>query len=83
MMKMPTGVARVAAVVLFFAGLFFLSQAYTLAFHGLYLDCLHSGCAPRHYDEPTLTAVLYGSVLAIGALLTFYAGLAALRSSRR
>ena len=75
--------ARAGAVVCFFAGLFFLSQAYTLAFHGLYLDCLHSGCAPRHYDEPSLNAVLYGTVLAAGALVTFYAGLATLRSSRR
>jgi hypothetical protein len=72
--------ARAGAVVCFCAGLFFLSQAYTMAFHGLYLDCFGGGgCAMRSYGEPTLTSALYGTVLALGALLTFYAGLKALR----
>ncbi len=75
--------ARVAAVACFFAGLFFLAQAYTMAFHGVYLDCFGSGCAPRTYGEPTLTSALYGTLLALVALGTFYAGLRALRSSRR
>lgn len=75
--------ARTAAIACFFAGLFFLAQAYTMAFHGVYLDCFGGGCAPRTYGEPTLTSALYGTVLAVIALLTFYAGLWALRSSRR
>lgn len=75
--------ARIAAIACFFAGLFFLAQAYTMAFHGVYLDCFGGGCAPRAYGEPTLTSGLYGSGLAVIALLTFYAGLWALRSSRR
>ena len=74
---------RIAAIACFFAGLFFLAQAYTMAFHGLYLDCFGGGCAPRPYGEPTLPSLLYGTVLAVLALGTFYAGLKALRSSRR
>ncbi len=75
--------AQVGAIVCFFAGLFLLAQAYTMAFHGVYLDCFGGGCAPRAYGEPTLPAMLYGSLLALIALLTFYAGVWALRSSRR
>jgi hypothetical protein len=74
---------RIAAIACFFAGLFFLAQAYTMAFHGVYLDCFGSGCAARPYGEPTLPSMLYGTVLALLALGTFYAGLKALRSSRR
>jgi hypothetical protein len=76
-------VKRVAAVACFFAGLFFLAQAYTMAFHGVYLDCFGGGCAPRTYGEPDLPSALYGTVLALIALGTFYAGLRALKSSRR
>ena len=75
--------AQLGAVLCFFAGLFLLSQAYTMAFHGVYLDCFGGGCAPTPYGEPTLDAVLYGTVLALGALGTFYAGRRVLRSSRR
>lgn len=76
--------ARLAAVLCFMAGVFFLSQAYTMALHGVYLDCFSGGgCAMRTYGEPTLVSALYGTVLALGALATFYAGLRALRSSRR
>ncbi len=74
---------RAVAVACFFAGLFFLALAYTMAFHGVYLDCFGGGCAPRTYGEPTLTSALYGTLLALVALATFYAGLRALRSSRR
>ena len=74
---------RIAAIACFFAGLFFLAQAYTMAFHGVYLDCFGGGCAPRTYGEPTLVSALYGTVLALIALATFYAGVWALRSSRR
>lgn len=76
---------RVLGVACFFAGLFFLSQLYTMAFHGVYVDCFGgSGCTLRTYGEqPTLTASLYGSVLAIGVLVTFYLGLSAFRSGRR
>ena len=75
--------SRIAAIACFFAGLFFLAQAYTMAFHGVYLDCFGGGCAPRTYGEPTLPRALYGTGLAVLALLTFYAGLWALKSSRR
>ena len=75
--------ARIAAIACFFAGLFFLAQAYTMAFHGVYIDCFpadHSGCALRHYSaEPTLTSALYGTGLAAIALVTFYLGARALR----
>jgi hypothetical protein len=75
--------AEIGAMACFFAGLFFLAQAYTMAFHGVYLDCFGGGCSPTPYGEPTLDAMLYGSVLALGALGTLYAGLMALRASRR
>jgi hypothetical protein len=72
--------ARAAAGLLFFIGLFFVAQAYTMAFHGVYIDCFGAGgCALRTYGEPTVTSALYGTVLAIGATLTFYIGLRALR----
>lgn len=76
---------RLLGIACFFAGLFFLSQLYTMAFHGVYIDCFGgSGCALRTYGEqPTLAASLYGSVLAIGVLVTFYLGLSAFRSGRR
>ena len=75
---------RLAAILLFFVGVFFLSQAYTMAFHGVYLDCFRGeGCSMQTYGEPTLTSALYGTVLALLALATFYAGLRALRSARR
>lgn len=76
---------RVLGVACFFAGLFFLSQLYTMAFHGVYLDCFGGdGCALRTYGEqPTLASALYGSVLALGVLITFYLGLNAFRAGRR
>ncbi len=80
---MKARVAVAIAVLCFFAGLFLLAQAYTMAFHGVYLDCFSGGCAPRTYGEPTLASALYGTVLALIALGTFYAGRRALRFSRR
>jgi hypothetical protein len=74
--------ARTGALLLFFAGLYFLAQAYTMAFHGIYIDCFApdgSGCSLRHFSEPTLTSALYGTVLAAVALVTFYLGTRALR----
>ena len=79
---MLEGLARLAAMLLFFAGLYFIAQAYTMAFHGIYIDCFaasDAGCSLRHYAEPTLTSALYGTALAAVALLTFYLGLRALR----
>jgi hypothetical protein len=72
---------RVGGVVCFFAGIFFLALAYTMAFLGMYLDCFGDGlgCSMRPYAEPTLRAALYGSFLALGALVTFYVGIRALR----
>ena len=49
---------HVAAFACFFVGLFFVSQAYTMAFHGVYLDCFGGGCAPRTFGEPTLPSQL-------------------------
>jgi hypothetical protein len=72
-----------AALACFFAGLFFVTQAYTMAFHGVYLDCFGGGCGLRTYGEPTPSAVLYGSLLAFAALATFYAGRLAFRAGRR
>lgn len=79
--SMTAAFARLGALLLFFAGLYFLAQAYTMAFHGLYIDCFADakGCALRHYAEPTLTSALYGSGLAAVALLTIYLGVRALR----
>jgi hypothetical protein len=75
--------ARIAGSVCFFAGVFFVSQAYTMAFLGAYLDCFRSeGCAMRIYGEPTLTAWMYGTLLALCAMGTFYAGVKAFRSQR-
>ncbi len=79
-----SGTVRAAGVACFFAGLFFLAQAYTIAFHGMWLDCFEGdGCSMRPYGEPTLTSALYGSFLAIGAGITFYVGTRALRWPRR
>ncbi|HYD57995.1 MAG TPA: hypothetical protein VEB41_13920 [Burkholderiales bacterium] len=74
---------HVAAFACFFVGLFFVSQAYTMAFHGVYLDCFGGGCAPRTFGEPTLPSALYGTLLALAALLTFYFGRLALKAGRR
>ena len=74
--------ARIVATVLFCAGLFIVAQAYTMAFHGIYIDCFApdgSGCALRHYADPTLPSALYGTGLALLALLTFYLGARTLR----
>lgn len=73
---------RAGGLLLFFAGLYFLAQAYTMAFHGIYIDCFAadaSGCTLRHFSEPTLTSALYGTILAAVALVTFYLGARALR----
>ena len=76
------GIGKTVAVVCFFAGLFFLAQAYTMAFHGVYIDCFGGarlGCSLTPYGEPTLTSAFYGTVLAIGAAVTWYIGTRALR----
>ena len=84
MSPVAQNLARLGAILLFCAGVFFLSQAYTMAFHGVYLDCFRGdGCSMQTYGEPTVTSALYGTVLALLALATFYAGLRALRSSRK
>jgi hypothetical protein len=72
---------RTAGVACFFAGLFFLAQAYTMAFLGMYIDCFGAspGCSMRAYAEPTIPSALYGSFLALCALGTFYIGVRALR----
>lgn len=73
-----------AALGCFFAGLFFVTQAYTMAFHGVYLDCFGGqGCGLRTYSEPTVSAALYGTLLALAALGTFYVGRLAFRAGRR
>jgi hypothetical protein len=78
------GAVRAAGMLCFFAGLFFLAQAYTIAFHGMWLDCFgDAGCSMRPYGEPTLPSALYGTVLAIGAGITFYIGVLALRWPHR
>lgn len=71
---------RAAGVLCFFAGVFFLAEAYTMAFLGMYIDCFSEpGCVLRLYGEPTLLSVFYGSFLALCALVTFYLGIRALR----
>ncbi len=73
---------RIFATALFCVGLFIVAQAYTMAFHGIYIDCFapdQSGCALRHYADPTLLSALYGTGLAILALITFYLGARTLR----
>jgi uncharacterized protein (DUF2062 family) len=72
------GVVRAAGIVCFFAGVFFLAQAYTMAFMGSYLDCFH-GCSLRSYGEPTLDSMLYGPLLAAAV---FYVGQLAFRWQR-
>jgi hypothetical protein len=74
-------VVRAAGAVCFCGGIFFLAQAYTMAFLGVYMDCFaeRPGCALRRYGEPTLLSALYGSFLALCALGTFYVGARALR----
>jgi hypothetical protein len=77
------GVVRAAGIACFFAGLFFLAQAYTIAFMGAYIDCFQEhGCAMKLYAEPTLVSVLYGSALALLAAGTFYVGARAFRWQR-
>jgi len=78
--------ARIGVLVLFMVGLYFVAQAYTMAFHGIYIDCFApdgSGCALRHFTDPTLPAALYGTVLALIALGTFYLGARTLRWLKR
>lgn len=72
---------RTGGIVCFFAGIFFLAQAYTMAFLGMYIDCFGDGpgCALRSYGEPTLLSALYGTFLALCAIGTFYLGVRALR----
>lgn len=73
---------KAVGFLLFFAGLFFITQAYTMAFHGVYVDCFGGeppGCSLRVYGAPTFTSALYGTLLALGALTTFYLGARALR----
>jgi len=72
---------RAGGFLCFLAGLFFLAQAYTMAFLGMYLDCFGEspGCSLHLYAEPTLLSALYGSFLALCALVTFYMGVRALR----
>jgi hypothetical protein len=80
------GFVKSVGFLLFFAGLYFVTQAYTMAFHGIYIDCFppdRSGCALRHFAEPTLTSALYGTVLAFGAVFTFYLGARALRWTQK
>ncbi len=80
MSPIPLGVVRAAGVLCFFAGIFVLAQAYTMALHGMWLDCFaESGCVLVAYGEPTLPSALYGTVLAIAATITFYIGVKALR----
>lgn len=74
------GLVRAAGIACFFVGLFFLAQAYTMAFMGAYIDCFQEhGCGLKLYAEPTLFSVLYGSVLALVAAATFYVGARAFR----
>ena len=74
------GAIKAVGLLLFFTGLFFVTQAYTMAFHGVYVDCFaQDGCSLKVYGEPTLTSALYGTVLALGAMITFYLGARALR----
>lgn len=75
------GAAKTVAIALFFAGIYFVAQAYTMAFHGIYIDCFsgQGGCGLRPFTEPSLPAALYGTFLAVGALVTFYLGVRALR----
>ena len=80
----PTAIkkaVRAAGAVLFCAGVFFLAQAYTMAFLGMYIDCFgdHPGCELRSYAEPTLLSAFYGTFLALCALVTFYLGVRLLR----
>jgi hypothetical protein len=72
---------RMGGFLSFFAGVFFLAQAYTMAFLGMYIDCFGegAGCSLRLYGEPTLLSALYGSFLALCALVTFYIGVRAFR----
>jgi hypothetical protein len=76
------GVVRTAGLVCFFAGEFYLAQAYTMAFMGSYIDCFGGGCALRSYGEPTLVSALYGTVLALLAAVVFYIGQKAFRWQR-
>lgn len=80
------GIAKAGGLILFFAGLFFVTQAYTMAFHGIYVDCFVpnvQGCTLRPFSEPTFTSAMYGTVLAIGATVTFYLGVRALRWTQK
>lgn len=80
------GTVKAGGFLLFCAGLFFVTQAYTMAFHGIYVDCFAqnvTGCALRAYSEPSLISVLYGTALALGALVTFYLGARAIRWTQK
>ena len=75
---------KAIGVLVFFTGVFFLALAYTMALHGLYVDCFAGGgegarCALRFYGEPTLSSALYGTFLGIAAAITHHVGVRNLR----
>jgi len=74
------GAMKAIGVLVFFSGTFFLALAYTMALHGIYVDCLagggeSAGCALRFYGEPTLGSALYGTLLGVAAIITYHIGL--------
>ena len=80
-----TGVVcmRTLGILGILASVFFLALAYTMAFHGMYVDCFTAGpesaaCGLRSYSEPNPISALYGTVLAAAAITTYHLGMEAL-----
>ena len=71
---------KAIGVLLFFAGIFILAIAYTMALQGVYVDCFAAGgegaaCGLRFYGEPTVSSALYGTFLGVAAIVTYRIGL--------
>jgi len=77
---------KATGVLVFFAGIFFLALAYTMALQGLYVGCFADGegvgCRLRFYGEPTVSSALYGTVLGAMAFITHHVGLQTLQRLR-
>ena len=65
------GAAKAIGALGIFASVFFVALAYTMAFHGMYVDCF-AGCSLRYYSEPTVTSGMYGTLLGLAAIVTYH-----------
>jgi hypothetical protein len=71
-------IRALCVLFLFFVGLTFLFQSYSLAFHGIYFDCLFraaysaTACPPVSFGRPGVVAYLMAMGYLAAAGLTFF-----------